>query len=201
MKLPVGDQVVILQSICSSCLFHRKAGEAIPISKLTPQGMCADAFHAGYPFFLSLMYDGLKPQSRAGVCFRCSCSKCQAIWLIRSVPHWFAPLLKLAETVFHALGRSFDFPDRIMLLKLISLEGDCSAGHRVGSEYKSDLASLMVRKGDFCPQSFYTLYPFLASGGGFLKTPWKDPDTKGTVVCPASIQAATYILNSPGKTS
>jgi uncharacterized repeat protein (TIGR04076 family) len=196
----VQSKSIVLRSLCNSCLFHRQAGETFPMSSLTPQGMCARAFHTGYPHYLSLMYDGLKAKSRSGVTFRCAGPHCRAIWLVRTIPHWFSPLLKLGQVLARALGRAFDFPDRVMVLRLLSLEGNCPASHKPGAEFRSDLFRVALKKGDFCPQSFYTIYPFLAPEGAGLRTPWNDRGAGGRVVCPANLQQATYAVH-PGAPS
>ena len=191
------ENKVVLTSLRAACLFHKHAGETFLMSRLSPQGICAHAFHAGYPYYLSLMYDGLKDRARSGVAFRCKGCDCSAVWLVRALPNGFTPLLKLVACLLRILGRGFDVPDRVLEFKLLSLTGECPFGHRLGAEFRSDLFHLFFRKDAFCPQSFYTLYPFLTSDGAAIHTPW-DGIEPGAVSCPAYLQQATYSVQSRG---
>ncbi len=67
-----------------------------------------------------------------------------------------------------------------VIAKVISQEGECSAGHRVGDEF---LVGQTTPIG-MCSWAFCALFPFataLQSGGSF---PWEDDEDSTTVACP-----------------
>jgi uncharacterized repeat protein (TIGR04076 family) len=67
-----------------------------------------------------------------------------------------------------------------VIAKVISLEGTCEAGHRIGDEF---IIGQKTPPG-ICSWAFYTLFPFaevLQFGGSF---PWEKDPNKTTVACP-----------------
>ena len=77
-----------------------------------------------------------------------------------------------------------------VIAKVISQEGTCAAGHRVGDEFiigqKTPLG--------ICSWAFYTLFPFaevLQFGGSF---PWQKDPNKTTVACPDPANPVVFEL-------
>ncbi len=67
-----------------------------------------------------------------------------------------------------------------IIAKVISQEGTCEAGHRVGDEFIMGQAT----PPGMCSWAFYTLFPFtevLEFGGSF---PWESGPGKARVACP-----------------
>ena len=67
-----------------------------------------------------------------------------------------------------------------IIAKVISQEGTCEAGHKVGDEF---IIGQKTASG-MCSWAFYTLFPFaepLEFGGSF---PWEANDGEGTFACP-----------------
>jgi len=77
-----------------------------------------------------------------------------------------------------------------VLARVVSQEGTCGAGHKVGDEF--DVSG--PTPAGMCPWAFYTMFPFLVGllyGGTF---PWeKDPD-KATVACPDADNPVVFEL-------
>jgi uncharacterized repeat protein (TIGR04076 family) len=77
-------------------------------------------------------------------------------------------------------------PEKV-ILKIISVKGTCSAGHRAGQEF--DLSQDFVlgtsgAPGVICPTAFHAVFPFwrvLRHGGEF---PWEEDREKAHAVCP-----------------
>ena len=67
-----------------------------------------------------------------------------------------------------------------VVARVISQEGDCAAGHRIGEEfYIGDKTPA-----NMCSWAFYTLFPFasvLQYGGSF---PWEKDTDKAIIACP-----------------
>jgi uncharacterized repeat protein (TIGR04076 family) len=73
-----------------------------------------------------------------------------------------------------------EYKNRKVLATVISQQGTCVAGHKVGDEF---IISDMCPH-NMCAWAFYTLFPFaqvLMSGGAF---PWEKDADKCTVACP-----------------
>ena len=67
-----------------------------------------------------------------------------------------------------------------VIAKVISQNGTCTAGHRVGDEF---IIGQTTPPG-ICSWAFYTLFPFaevLQFGGSF---PWEKDSNKATIACP-----------------
>ena len=77
-----------------------------------------------------------------------------------------------------------------VIAKVISQEGTCTAGHRVGDEFVIGQKT----PSDLCSWAFYTLFPFaqvLQFDGSF---PWEEDQTKATVACPDSANPVVFEL-------
>ncbi len=77
-----------------------------------------------------------------------------------------------------------------VIAKVISQNGTCTAGHRVGDEF------VMGQKTPptLCSWAFYTLFPFaqvLQFGGSF---PWEQEPNKTTVACPDPANPVVFEL-------
>ncbi|MFO8102185.1 MAG: TIGR04076 family protein [Dehalococcoidia bacterium] len=67
-----------------------------------------------------------------------------------------------------------------VVAKVISQEGECSAGHRVGDEFLIGQTTPI----GMCSWAFCALFPFavaLQAGGSF---PWEESEDITTVACP-----------------
>jgi len=74
--------------------------------------------------------------------------------------------------------------------RVISQEGTCVAGHRVGDEF---VIGQETPPG-MCSWAFYTLFPFaevLQFGGSF---PWEEDPGKATVACPDAANPVVFEL-------
>jgi uncharacterized repeat protein (TIGR04076 family) len=77
-----------------------------------------------------------------------------------------------------------------VIAKVISQEGTCEAGHRVGDEF---IIGQKTPPG-ICSWAFYTLFPFvevLQFGGSF---PWQKDPNKTTVACPDPANPVVFEL-------
>ena len=77
-----------------------------------------------------------------------------------------------------------------VIARVISQQGTCEAGHKVGDEFSVGGATAA----GMCPFAFYAMFPFftvLQFGGSF---PWeKDPD-RTTVACPDAENPVVFEL-------
>jgi uncharacterized repeat protein (TIGR04076 family) len=67
-----------------------------------------------------------------------------------------------------------------MIAKVISQQGTCPAGHKVGDEFEVG----QTTSEGLCSWAFYTMFPFaetLQFGGTF---PWEGGSEKAKVLCP-----------------
>jgi uncharacterized repeat protein (TIGR04076 family) len=77
-----------------------------------------------------------------------------------------------------------------IIAKVVSQNGTCTAGHRVGNEF------IIGQKTppNLCSWAFYTLFPFaqvLQFGGSF---PWDQDPNKTTVACPDPANPVVFEL-------
>ncbi|MCD6453184.1 MAG: TIGR04076 family protein [Dehalococcoidales bacterium] len=81
-----------------------------------------------------------------------------------------------------------------IIARVISQQGTCEAGHRVGNEF---VIGQKTPK-DMCSWAFYTLFPFaeaLQFGGSF---PWEADSNKATVACPDPVNQVVFELRRQG---
>ncbi len=77
-----------------------------------------------------------------------------------------------------------------VVAKVVSQEGHCAAGHKVGDEF---VIGDMTPPG-MCCWAFYVLFPFvsvLQLGGGF---PWEPSQHKTTIACPDPANPVVFEL-------
>ena len=77
-----------------------------------------------------------------------------------------------------------------VIAKVISQEGTCEAGHRVGDEF---IIGQKTPPG-ICSWALYTLFPFaevLQFGGSF---PWQKDPSKATIACPDPANPVAFEL-------
>jgi len=77
-----------------------------------------------------------------------------------------------------------------MVARVISQQGTCGAGHKVGDEY--DVSG--PTPSGMCPFAFYAIFPFLVAlqyGGSF---PWEKDPGKSTVACPDADNPVVFEL-------
>ena len=77
-----------------------------------------------------------------------------------------------------------------VIAKVVSQNGTCTAGHRVGDEFIIGQQT----PPDLCSWAFYTLFPFaqvLQFGGSF---PWEQDPNKTTVACPDQANPVVFEL-------
>lgn len=75
--------------------------------------------------------------------------------------------------------------------KVISQQGTCEAGHRVGDEF---IIGQKTPPG-ICSWAYYTLFPFaevLQFGGSF---PWESDLNKATIACPDPANPVVFELS------
>ena len=77
-------------------------------------------------------------------------------------------------------------PEKV-ILKIVSVKGSCSAGHKEGQEFDLSKDFILGYSGNsnaICPSAFYAIYPswrVLRHGGEF---PWEEDKEKTYVACP-----------------
>jgi len=77
-----------------------------------------------------------------------------------------------------------------IIARVISREGECSAGHEVGDEFVIDQKTVA----GMCSWAFQTIFPFaqvLQFGGSF---PWEDDPDRATVACPDPANPVVFEL-------
>ena len=77
-----------------------------------------------------------------------------------------------------------------VIARVISQEGTCEAGHKVGDEFVIE----EVLPSGVCSWAFYSLFPFstvLQFGGSF---PWESDPDKTTVACPDPANPVVFEL-------
>lgn len=77
-----------------------------------------------------------------------------------------------------------------IIAKVISQEGTCQAGHKLGDEFVMG----QTTPAGMCSWAFYTLFPFaevLEFGGSF---PWESGPDKARVACPDPDNPITWEL-------
>ena len=127
-------------------------------SELSPQGLCLLAFHAIYPYYLTLTNGGwfrwVKPKD--GVIVQC--------------PN---PKGALEMKVF--LNNS----DNTVRIEILQARGNCPKGHK-----KGDVFVLRPDTFKFCPKALGAFIPYLylLEKGG--KLPWIDKNGRPNLICP-----------------
>ena len=77
-----------------------------------------------------------------------------------------------------------------VIARVVSQEGTCSAGHKVGDEFSIGEKT----PSEMCSFAFYALFPFasvLEYGGSF---PWEEDADKSTVACPDPANPVVFEL-------
>jgi len=74
-----------------------------------------------------------------------------------------------------------------VILKIVSVQGTCAAGHKAGEEFDLSQDFVLGYSGNgkaICPSAFYAAFPswrVLRFGGEF---PWEEDKDKAYVACP-----------------
>src|SRR3989338_3150185 len=129
---------ISVASIAGRCKYHRKVGQVYNLDDLAPHGMCLDAFHAAYPYCLSLLY---------GAKFKWMKNKKS---VIAQGPN------PKGAVVMEIRRKIISRNKKEILIKVIEIKGVCRKGLKRGQIFKMNL-------GDFpemCPAAFDILYPY-----------------------------------------
>ena len=87
-------------------------------------------------------------------------------------------------------------PEKV-ILKIVSVKGNCAAGHRQGQEFDLSKEFTLGSSPDgkfLCPSAFYAAYPqwrVLRFGGEF---PWEENKDLAHVACPDAANPVTMEL-------
>jgi uncharacterized repeat protein (TIGR04076 family) len=142
--------------------------------------MCPHAYMVAYPYALALLYDAKFPGAEytvtgknaltpeSSVIISCPCTDNRITLRIR-IQYTFPLLLRLlkkaAIRTLQTLGIDAEYPDKNVILDVVSVNGQCPQGMQKGKSY---LFNIKDRK-ELCPASFYGAYPLFlraAARGG-----------------------------------
>ena len=136
------------------CGYCRRGNETHTRDELIPQGFCIDAYYAVYPYLLALLYDA-RFQEKKRIIVKCPNPDNPARIEISFRPKKMKAILNLIEKISRKLGHPKDAIDKVMAIKVIDAGASCHLR-------KGDLAWVKIpNMREFCPASFFSLYPFL----------------------------------------
>lgn len=142
----------------SYCPFFPKSKKIYTGNELFPQNMCAYAFHAAYPYYLTLTNGGwfswVRPKD--GVIVQC--------------PN---PEGALEMKIFLCDSK------KAVRVEVIRARGNCPRGHK-----KGDTFLLGPDTFKFCPKALDTFIPYLNLLAKGKQLPWTDKDGKAILKCP-----------------
>lgn len=137
-----------------SCRYHKKIGQKIAFEDIVPKNFCIFAYHAIYPYALSLLYDG---RSNKKVVVYCPASKNSILMEIIAYPRKLKSFYNLAEKCLRLIGYPHDIIDKIVKIRVVGIKGKCPRGITKGDEFEFNINN----KSELCPASFSTLLPFI----------------------------------------
>ncbi len=201
-KADITIKTAVMKKICK---YHKREGQEFHINEIVPRGMCFEAFSIAYPSALALLYNanmkspgcnkwkieqketGLnKAEQKEGeITFQCPSQRNKVIFRMErreKLPFVIKKLKHGAEAVF----KKFFFPvDKVHLehdvsIKVVSVEGSCPQGHKIGDEYFLNTQDTEV----LCPASFNSIYPFIQMLYKDVQVPWAKEKDSAFVHCP-----------------
>ncbi|MFH1721654.1 MAG: hypothetical protein ABH950_03505 [Candidatus Altiarchaeota archaeon] len=158
-----------LENIClevvgmeKKCRYQERMHQTYGYPQITG-GICPELFHAAYPYSLGLLYDarfdsgdcpGGKDQDSAVV----RCPRGGIILEVRRIGTLPKPLKNLKALAEKFSEKFLDYPiDKIdckIRFKIISSDGSCICGHKVGEEYWLNIWDKCL----MCPATFDAVY-------------------------------------------
>lgn len=164
-----------------SCRYHRKIGQKLNFKKIVPKNFCIFAYHAIYPYALSLLYDGKRPCKKVEVC--CPASKDSILMEISANPRKLKHLYNLTEKCFRLIGKPQDIIDKTVKIKVFGVKGKCPININKGDEFRFNI----IDKLELCPASFNSLLPFILSK-------LTNPEEDIIIQCPSDACRIRYII-------
>jgi len=172
IKKPLYDVLVEVASVAGKCKYHRKVGQVYDLALLAPCGMCLDAFHAVYPYALSLLY---------GAKFR---------WM-KDLDSVIAQCPNPHGSVTMEIRRKkINRKKMEILIKILEVKGRCKKGLKKGEVFKMNLGDFS----EICPAGMDALYPYISTLRYGGKIAWAKKDGTCLVQCPDHINAVVYKL-------
>lgn len=153
-----------------TCRYHRQQGQEFTRNQLLPEGMCPHAYMVTYPYALALLYDAKFPGAEYSAVGKnestpqreviVSCPGTDNRITLRIRIRYTFPLLlrilkKAAIRTLQTLGIDGEYPDKNVILDVISVNGQCPQSMQKDTSYFFNVKN---RK-ELCPASFYGAYP------------------------------------------
>lgn len=169
------------------CRYHRNSAE-YPISRLTNEGLCPEAFHSLYPLAFSMLYADVK-----GGVVQCSCPGVDGNITFR--------LVQIPVDLMHELINglkqiiSFIYPLEIIRYKVFievkQSNPACPYNYKKGNFFMLNLG----KEKAICPAAFYNIFP--------LVIPWANTRNSKPYACPDHRRNILFRLHyrAPGSNS
>ncbi len=162
------------------CFYHWFDNQQYSSRKLSPQGFCQAAYHAVYPYCLTLLYQNDRAKKRS---FRIRCPSTTAGVLMEVSSRKISPPLlaikKFLEKTGKFLYRPTSMPNRLVRIKIIEVN-HCPKRYFAGQVFKFNVWN----PSEICPASFAQIYPWLLG---------KQKDLPFLFSCPDN-EAITYFF-------
>lgn len=150
------------------CRYHRENNE-YPITRLTNEGLCPEAFHSLYPLAFSMLYADVK-----GGTAECSCPGVDGNIIFELVQTPVGLMHRLINGLKEALGSIY--PLEIIrykvFIKVKQPNPACPYNYKQGRFFMFNLG----KEKAICPAAFYNIYP--------LVIPWAAAPNSKAYPCP-----------------
>ncbi len=139
------------------CKYHGKGRKnKYNFHGLAPKNLCPDLFYVAYPYGLAFLYDAVIDKKRS-VILSCPYAKANVKLEVRAKPMRLKPLLNRIEKWARKNWRPLSLTDKRIIMKIISVEGDCPRHHQSNQEFEFNIGF----SSELCPASFHSIYPFI----------------------------------------
>jgi uncharacterized repeat protein (TIGR04076 family) len=161
----ISDFFIAVDNCDKKCSFHPK-GSSFPINKLTPDGLCLEAFSALYPHCFAMIYS-----SKYNEVF-CQCPKNETVKfrIYRKPVKFFYRIKNTIKSVIN-IFYSLDIIRYRIFIEVVDTINNSCCKHHISDIFELNLGQKL---GEACPAVFNSIFPAL-----FARL--VDNDTKNTL--------------------
>lgn len=154
---PNVDTQIALHSCVHRCKYHKEFRKnKYTFQNIVPRNLCPDLFYIAYPFCLAFLYDATIDKKKKRV-VSCPNPKANVKIEIKLKPIIFKSLINKIERLARKYWRPLNLPDKRILLRIVSVDGDCPRGHKKNQDFEFNIGFFS----ELCPASFHSIYPFI----------------------------------------
>jgi len=141
------------------CRYYQKPGP-VKWQQLVPPGFCLSAYAQGYPYALSLLYDGknfAELGKEQGTTLLCPNAAAPISFQVRTRHHLLSWPLNILEKLLRRMGWPRDVIDKLVVFAIVPPPKPCPMNLRAGQKFFFNI----YNRCEVCPAVFYTVFPFM----------------------------------------